>query len=112
MILGERLRLARKEAGLTQQQLADKVGMKKASISGLELGTSKKPSADNILPLAKFLGVTPEWLVSGKGVKKAQVSRETLPENETALLFAYRELDEKQQKLVLELAKAAKAIFL
>ena len=56
-------------AQLTQSQLADMVGMTKASISGLELGTSKKPSADNLLPLARALGVNPEWLISGKGPK-------------------------------------------
>jgi len=67
MVFGERLRMARRKAGLTQKQLGDAVGMTKGSISGLENGSSKNPSAGNLLPIAKALGVNPEWLLTGKG---------------------------------------------
>lgn len=37
-ILGEKIKEQRKEAGLTQQQLADKIGTKKSYISRIENG--------------------------------------------------------------------------
>ncbi len=61
--------MVRKESGLTQQQLANAAGVTKATISSLELGTSKNPAATNLLPLARALHVDPEWLISGKGEK-------------------------------------------
>lgn len=69
--IGERIRQCRIELDMTQQQLADAVGMTKASVSGLELGTSKSPSASNLLPIARALKVHPEWLVTGKGERRA-----------------------------------------
>jgi len=67
MNFGERLKVKRKAANLTQEQLGKMVGLKKATISSLELGSSKKPSAENLLPLAKALNVDPNWLITGKG---------------------------------------------
>lgn len=36
--ISERLKLARKEAGLTQQELAEKVGLKRSDLSQIEAG--------------------------------------------------------------------------
>lgn len=77
MITGERIKWARKRAKLTQDQLAAKVGITKSSISGLELGTSKKPSSENLLPLADALGVDPNWLITGKGDPNPKQHHET-----------------------------------
>jgi len=71
MYVGDRLRQARIDAGLNQSQLARKAGVTPSAISQIESGASKRPSSDNLLPLAKALGVTPEWLISGKGPKYA-----------------------------------------
>jgi len=67
MSFGERLRARRRSVNLTQEKLGKMVGLKKATISSLELGTSKKPSAENLLPLANALKVNPNWLITGKG---------------------------------------------
>ncbi|HKI61823.1 MAG TPA: helix-turn-helix transcriptional regulator [Mariprofundaceae bacterium] len=83
MTFGERLKSRRIQINETQQSLAEKVGMTKASISGLELGSSKKPSSENLLPLARALGVNPEWLITGKGQMQSDSVRE--PSAEYAL---------------------------
>jgi transcriptional regulator with XRE-family HTH domain len=68
MIVGERLRLVReREDDMSQSALARLVGMTPSAISQIESGTSKKPSADNLMPIAKALRVNPEWLMTGKG---------------------------------------------
>jgi len=91
-------------AGKTQQALADEVGMTKASISGLELGTSKKPAADNLLPIAKAVHATPEWLLTGRGKESVSepetlvYDQHTLTDDELNLLNKYRQLTPEKQK--------------
>src|SRR5262245_61511166 len=51
-----RLRELRCEAGLTQEQLAEKVGVKRGAIARWESGT-REPSWSNVVALARALGV-------------------------------------------------------
>lgn len=67
MKLGDRLRIALKEAGKTQQELADYLGISKSAVSAQMLGSTKEISAKNLFRAARFLGVEPEWLGTGKG---------------------------------------------
>lgn len=57
MSLGVKVRELRKNLGLTQQKLADEVGVPRPYISRLERGRFKKPSADLMLRVAKALKV-------------------------------------------------------
>ncbi|WP_268843101.1 MULTISPECIES: LexA family protein [Aeromonas] len=66
MNIGERIKLSRSRLKMTQQQLGDKIGANKASISQWENGVYT-PDAKNIAELAKALGVTVFWLIDGKG---------------------------------------------
>lgn len=61
-LFGQRLREARKNRGLEQQKLAEKVGLPPSSISHFENG-SRKPSFDNLRALAKELDVTTDYLL-------------------------------------------------
>jgi len=115
MSFGDRLRARRISVNLTQEKLGKIVGLKKATISSLELGASKKPSAENLLPLAKALNVDPHWLITGKGdiePSKAEldVHQDALNEHEMDLLLNYRGLDKKHQKLAIELIKTLKKL--
>lgn len=62
MIVGERIRMARKNKGLTQQELGDILGVSKVSICGYENGT-RVPTLDNFVQLLDVLEVTPEYLL-------------------------------------------------
>ena len=64
MNLGDRIRQARKVAGMTQTQLADASGMSQQMISKLESGGS--PATSNIVAIAMALNVSAEWLDSGE----------------------------------------------
>ena len=54
---GELLREARKSAGLTQQAIADKVGVDDSYISKMEKGVFEPPSREVALGLADALGI-------------------------------------------------------
>lgn len=68
--LGTRIRSARKEAGLTQVELARKVHITQPTLSDLENGHTD--STSSLVELAMALGVRPEWLATGKGDRKLQ----------------------------------------
>jgi transcriptional regulator with XRE-family HTH domain len=57
------LRRLRESRGLTQQQLAERAGVRQALISDLEAGKAMRRSLDAIEKLAKALGVEPGELL-------------------------------------------------
>jgi phage repressor protein C with HTH and peptisase S24 domain len=66
MTFSLRLKQARKEAGLTQAELARLAGVKQPTIAEAE---SSGKSTAKILDYAKALKVNAEWLATGKGPK-------------------------------------------
>ena len=63
--LGYRLAEARKNCGLTQAQVAEKLYLTTQSISSWECGNSI-PDTEKIPEIAELYGVTADWLLSGK----------------------------------------------
>jgi len=64
MTVGERIKQLRKEAELTQQQLADKVGITYIQIGRYETAKSNA-SADALQKIAEALSTTTDFLMSG-----------------------------------------------
>lgn len=62
MFIGERLRIARINKGLSQQQLGEMMHVSKVSICGYEKG-NRVPSNKNFLKLVEILEVTPDYLL-------------------------------------------------
>ena len=63
--LGYRLAEARKNCGLTQAQVAEKLFLTTQSISSWECGNSV-PDTEKVPEIAALYGVTTDWLLSGK----------------------------------------------
>ncbi|MBF0602524.1 MAG: helix-turn-helix domain-containing protein [Nitrospirae bacterium] len=63
--LSDRIKQARKHAGLTQKELADKVGISQTAIHKLEGGGSR--SSRKTITIALTCGVDPIWLDTGRG---------------------------------------------
>lgn len=63
--LAERLKTARKTAGLTQNQIAEAVGISQPTYQALESGKVKKTSY--MIEIAKVLRVNSNWLATGQG---------------------------------------------
>lgn len=57
-----RLKNARKEAGLTQQELGDKIGVSKSTVTGYEKGY-REPDVFKIKEMSKALGVDANYLL-------------------------------------------------
>ena len=64
--MNERVKLIRKQLGMTQEQLAQRLGIGKAALSMIETGKAGL-SARNRNILVQELNVNPEWLESAKG---------------------------------------------
>lgn len=56
------IRRYRKMLGLTQEELADKLGMTQAAISRFETG-DRKPDVDDLIAIAKFFGCKVDDLI-------------------------------------------------
>ena len=63
---GERLRRARKTAGLSQEALGDSCRLHRTEISLLERG-ERDPRLSTVVRLARCLGVPPSALVDDEG---------------------------------------------
>ncbi len=66
--IGENIRKLRKSKGLTQVQLAGKLGTIQKVITDYETGKTKPPS-ERLPVIAKFFGVTVDTLIGTKDIK-------------------------------------------
>lgn len=63
MHLSEKIQLLRKQQGLSQEALADQLGVSRQAVSRWETG-SALPDAGNLLQLSRLFGVTADSLLS------------------------------------------------
>lgn len=73
--LGARLQKLRRQAGMSQQELADQLHVSRQSISKWELGTAT-PDLDNLVRLSKLFGVSLDELVLGRTEKPQEASQQ------------------------------------
>ena len=89
--VGENILMIRKQLGLTQEELASKMGYKsKSTINKIELGINDIPQS-KIVKFAEVLGTTPSFLMGWEEVGET-ASKETP--------FVYDELSEKRKSLI------------
>ena len=65
MTLGERMKMKRQRLKMTQQQIADDIGLSPQHVSAIEQ-EQRAPSLPFLAKLAEELGVTVDYLVTGK----------------------------------------------
>ena len=73
--LQERIKFVRKTKGLTQQDFADKLGLKRNTVGGYEIGTVA-PSDRTISDICREYNVNEVWLRTGEGEPFKEESRE------------------------------------
>lgn len=100
--LGERLRIARQHAGLTQEELSQKSGVTQAAISKIELCRNKTDNTAFGVQLAVACGVRAEWLVLESG----PMLDAHLPPDEEALLGKYRGADAQGKTAIQRVAES------
>ena len=105
--VGERILIARKQLGLTQEDLAKRMGYKsKSTINKIELGINDIPQS-KIVMFAKVLNTTPAYLMGWDEKSPSENEPITLSEGEKLLLDLFKKVPEEQQSLVLTMIRAA-----
>ena len=93
MNIGQRIKQARlaHKPKMTQQQLADAVGVSRPTVTHWETGDNRMLEGDNLVRAARALGVATEWLLYGTGPGPGEPRAEKknpLGLDEEALLMA------------------------
>ena len=77
--MNERIKQIRKDAGLTQEKFAERIGLKQNSIALIESG-KRTPSEQTVLSICREFKVRQEWLRTGDG----DPYKEALPDKKLA----------------------------
>ena len=72
MKFSERLKDLRKQAGLTQVDVAEKLGISQPAYASWERGV-KKPTQENLVKIAQILGVSVDYLVGNSEEKSDEL---------------------------------------
>ena len=105
--VGENILLMRKQLGLTQEELAKRMGYKsKSTINKIELGINDIPQS-KIAQFAEVLCTTPAHLMGWDEEETNSPEEPKLSEGEKILLDLFRRVPEEQQTLVLQMIRAA-----
>lgn len=112
----DRIRLARRHAGLSQARLAEAIGVQRSAVSHWESPQGKNPSVDHLRTMALVTGVTFEWLATGRG--KMQISEDAVLDSVSAadailveeplelrLVQAFREASPKTRVALVEIVE-------
>lgn len=75
-MMGERLAIARKRAGLSQAQVAKQLGIPRPSITEIEAGR-RRVAADELFRFADLLSVDLNWL-AGRGEGQGNIIKDKL----------------------------------
>lgn len=102
LTLGDRIKRFRKANGLTQQQLAERVGVTQSAIAAWESGKREVPKGDNLLRLSEVLGFEADKLIGAAG------DAPKTPMEESQLLAAFRTLPKDKQLIAIKLVEALK----
>jgi FMN phosphatase YigB (HAD superfamily)/DNA-binding XRE family transcriptional regulator len=86
--LGKRLQLARKRAGLTQQELCQKAGLSYSTLAKIERGAIRTPSVFTVANIAAVTGVTVEELLDMPGAAGAAPT-DAKKRSKTGVRFIY-----------------------
>ncbi len=89
---GDRVAAAREAAGMTQGQLARRLGVKKSTLMGWEQDLSE-PRANKLSMMSGLLNVSMTWLLTGEGEGMSEPGDvELVTEDFAALLSELRDL--------------------
>ena len=93
-MLGARIAALRREAGLSQAELASRLQVSPSALGMYEQGR-REPSADTLVRLSRELGVTTDYLLTGK---PAERETEKLDELLGRIRAADQRLEQRQQR--------------
>lgn len=87
MNIYERIQYLRKSHNLSQEQLADRLGVSRQAVSKWESRQSL-PDIDKIIAISRYFSVSCDWLLTGKETKPAPVRGQKIISKQRAMLTA------------------------
>lgn len=72
--MGDRIKALRQSLGLTQQEFADKIGIKRGAIANYEIGRNISDVVIN--SICRTYNVSEQWLRTGEGEMFVQIARD------------------------------------
>ncbi len=99
--IGTRIRVARRNRGLTQDELADQVGVSRSAVAQWETGRTGQVTG-NLSRIADILEVNVEFLMHGDEKRAVGEVRQG---DELALLRLYRECEPEDRQMLLRTAR-------
>lgn len=101
-----RIRHARRLAGMTQARLADAIGVGASAVAQWELPNGTSPTAEHMERIATMCGVSFEWLATGRGLAVSGVEETpaveafqlAADEFEDRLLIAFRRIGRRKRE--------------
>lgn len=114
MMISERILKVLKDRNMTQAEFAKQVGIATSTISEWKKRKTN-PTADKIMDICNVLQITPEQLLTGKGIEDEEnitvTSREScFTPYDIQLVQDYHGLKEEQQKRLMAYMEALKKI--
>lgn len=102
MKMGDKIKEKRKEAGLTQEELGEKLGVQKSAVAKWENGRVENIKRSVMLEMSKALGVDPAyWFDDGEEAEDVD-----LTEEQAEVLARYDSLPDDKKELVLNLIRS------
>lgn len=80
-MIGEKIALCRKKAGLSQEALAAQLGISRQAVSRWETGEAT-PDTDKVVQLSRLFGVTTDYLLLDD-INESQVAPQSTPQADT-----------------------------
>ena len=93
MALGERIKECRQQANLSQEKVAELVGVSRQAVTKWEANQSA-PSTDNLFKLAEIFGTSVDLLLSSGNVKEKSIAEQVI---ELYKAEEQKKRDEKKQ---------------
>lgn len=106
MELKDRIKVARESAGLTQDQLARRVGVSRPAVGMWEGGQTKTIEGENLVRTAYATGADPLWLATGEGQMHSSMAKEDLGVVPKKFADAWRQIDSKTREHLIAIAEA------
>jgi len=91
----QRLKLLREEAGLTQKQLADKLGVSRGTIGMYEIG-QRDPDTETLQKLSDIFGVSVDYLLGKTDIRNPSDEITEAVEDDPELLEFWNELKQRE----------------
>lgn len=108
MSMSERLKKARKRNRMSQEKLAQTIGISRGVITNIEYGKIQEPSPLVIDAIAQALKIKKEWLLTGQGEMDDEGDALQSARLLTELYDVVKELSEDEQLYILDSIKALK----